>query len=58
MRSLMSVIRVSISSAGIPVNCHTTLTTGMSIDGKMSVDMRKMLTAPRTAINRATTTNV
>ena len=39
-RSLIRMIRRSISSAGIPVNCQTTLTTGMSISGKMSVDIR------------------
>ena len=35
-----AMIRRSISSAGMPVNCQTTLTTGMSISGKMSVDIR------------------
>ena len=58
IRSLMKTIRVSISSAGIPVYCQTTLTTGMSICGKMSVDMRKMDTAPSPAISNATTASV
>jgi hypothetical protein len=39
-RSFTNTIRFSISSAGIPVNCQTTLTTGMLISGKISVDMR------------------
>jgi multidrug efflux pump subunit AcrB len=39
-RSLTKMIRVSISSAGMPANCQTTLTMGMSMFGKMSVDMR------------------
>ena len=57
-RSLTRTMRVSISSAGIPVYCQTTLTTGMSMFGKMSVAMREMDTAPSTAISTATTTNV
>jgi hypothetical protein len=57
-RSLMRMMRCSISSAGMPVYCQTTLTTGMLISGKMSVDMRKMLTPPSTAISSAITTNV
>ena len=44
-RSLTRMMRCSISSAGMPVYCQTTLTTGMLISGKMSVDMRLMLTS-------------
>ena len=40
IRSLMNTMRVSTSSAGMPEYCQTTLTTGMLISGKMSVDMR------------------
>ena len=39
-RSLTRMMRLSIWSAGIPVYCQTTETTGMLTDGKMSVDMR------------------
>jgi hypothetical protein len=39
-RSLRKMMRDSISSAGMPVYCQTTLTTGMSMLGKMSVDLR------------------
>src|SRR5262245_54518559 len=57
-RSLMSTIRDSISSAGIPVYCQTIETTGTSASGKMSVDIRLVLTAPSTAISTARTMNV
>ena len=39
-RSLRKMMRVSISSAGMPVYCQTTLTTGMSMVGKLSVAIR------------------
>ena len=51
-------MRRSISSAGMPVYCQTTLTTGMLISGKMSVDMRLMPRRSRPAISTAITTNV
>ncbi len=58
MRSLTNTMRVSTSSAGMPKYDQTTLTTGTSMFGKMSVDMRVMLTAPSTTISKAATTNV
>ena len=42
----------------MPVYCHTTLTTGMLISGKMSVDMRSMATRLTASISRAITTKV
>ena len=57
-RSLTRMMCCSISSAGMPVYCQTTLTTGMLISGKMSVDMRLMATRLTAKINRATTTKV
>ena len=40
IRSLTNTMRVSTSSAGIPKYDQTTLTTGTSMFGKMSVDIR------------------
>ena len=57
-RSLMRMIRCSTSSAGMPVYCQTTLTTGMLISGKMSVDMRLTATRLTTRISSAATTMV
>ena len=57
-RSLISTIRSSTSSAGIPVYCQTTLTTGMLISGKMSVDMRLMATRLTAMMSKAITTKV
>ena len=57
-RSLMRMMRCSISSAGMPVYCQTTLTTGMLISGKMSVDMRLMATRLTATISSAITTKV
>jgi hypothetical protein len=39
-RSLMRTMRDSISSAGMPAYCQTTLTMGTSISGNTSVGMR------------------
>ena len=50
--------RCSISSAGRPEYCHTTEITGMSISGRMSVGMRRMVTAPRSTMSMAMTTKV
>ena len=57
-RSDGSSTRRSMSSGEMPVKDHTTLTTGMSTSGKMSVGIRDMETTPRTTMRRATTTNV
>ena len=46
LRSLGLVMRLAISSAERPVYCQTTLTTGLSIFGKMSVGILRMLKAP------------
>ena len=54
----MRMIRLSISSGGIPLNCQTTDTTGTSASGKMSVAIRVVLTAPNTAIRTAMTMTV
>ncbi len=45
-RSLLLVMRPAISSAERPANCHTTLTTGMLMFGKISVGIDRMLKAP------------
>ena len=50
--------RFSISSGGKPPYCQTTATTGMSISGKMSVDMRRIVTTPKSTIKTAITTKV
>jgi hypothetical protein len=57
-RSVGSSTRLSMSSGEMPVNDQTTLATGMSTSGKMSVGMRAIETTPRTMMRRATTTNV
>jgi hypothetical protein len=41
-RSKPETIRLFISSAGRPVYCHTTETTGISMFGKMSVGVRRI----------------
>ena len=43
--------RRSMSSGEMPVNDQTTLTTGMSMSGKMSVGMRDIETTPRTTMS-------
>ena len=57
-RSKMVTMRFSISSGGRPPYVQTTLTTGMSMYGKMSTGMVIMAPTPRMAIRSATTTKV
>jgi hypothetical protein len=57
-RSYWVVTRPSISSALSPVNCQATAITGMSMLGKMSVGVRRMMTGLASRIRSATTTNV
>ena len=42
-RSLLKAMRVDISCAERPLYCHTTVTTGISIFGKISVGIDRML---------------
>ena len=56
-RSESRTIRFSISSGVRPVYCQMTLTTGMSIGGKMSF-MRSADRVPKIKIRSATTVNV
>jgi len=55
---LTVTMRFSISSGDTPVNDQITLTTGMSMTGKISVGMRLMVTTPSSNRARAATTNV
>src|SRR5215831_859851 len=57
-RSKLVTIRLSISSGDRPPYCHTMLTTGMSIYGKISTGRVAIATPPRIAISTAITTNV
>ena len=57
-RSLLKTMRVDISCADNPVYCHTTVTTGISIFGKMSVGIETMLKTPRSKIKNAKTAKV
>ena len=57
-RSVIVTTRFSISSGEIPVNDQITVTTGISTLGKISVDIRTIVTIPNATINNATTTNV
>ncbi len=57
-RSLLKTMRVDISCAESPVYCHTTVTTGISIFGKMSVGIDVMLKAPSSRIRNAKTAKV
>ena len=57
-RSLVVTIRFSMSSGDNPPYDQMMLTTGTSITGKMSVGVRKIVSTPRSAMNRAMTTNV
>src|SRR5579871_2211203 len=57
-RSEMVVMRSAISWGDMPVYDQTTLTTGISIWGKMSVGILAIATAPRTTIRIAITTKV
>ena len=51
-------MRVDISCADRPEYCHTTVTTGMSIFGKISVGIDRMLKTPRIRIRNAKTAKV
>src|SRR6266704_1078073 len=57
-RSSVYTIRCSISFALKPVYCQMTLTTGMLMDGKMSVGVRRRINGVNNNNSRATTTNV
>ena len=57
-RSLIIVMRRSISSGEMPPYDQITLTTGMSTSGKMSVGMRRIDTMPSSATTIAATTKV
>ena len=57
-RSLLETMRVAIWSAERPVKFHTTVTTGMSMLGKMSVGIVSMLKTPRIRIKSAKTAKV
>src|SRR6266481_9283552 len=56
--SLKVVICFAIWSAERPVYCQTTVTTGMSISGKISVGVFLIDTTPSSNIKSAITTNV
>src|SRR5690349_3365200 len=58
LRSKLVTTRFSISSGERPLYTHNTLTTGMSMYGKMSTAMVAMADPPRMAIRIAITTNV
>ncbi len=57
-RSLLVTMRLAISGAERPVKFHTTVTTGMSMLGKMSVGIVRMLKTPKIKIKNAKTTKV
>src|SRR2546428_941058 len=57
-RSNWVVSRPSISSGLRPVNCHATAITGMSMLGKISVGVRRMMTGLASRISSATTAKV
>ena len=57
-RSLLETMRLAISCAERPVKFQTTVTTGISILGKMSVGIDRMLKTPRIKIKSAKTTKV
>src|SRR6267143_5704127 len=56
--SLKVVICFAIWSAERPLYCQTTVTTGMSISGKMSVGVFLMDATPSNKMSSAITTNV
>ena len=56
--SLKVVICRSISSVERPLYVQTTLTTGMSMLGKMSVGVRRMAATPSITMSSAITMNV
>src|SRR5882762_428008 len=57
-RSSVYTIRCSISFALRPVYCQMTLTTGMLMDGKISVGVRSRINGVNNNSSRAATTNV
>ncbi len=57
-RSAMVMTRFSMSSGEMPVYVQMTLTTGMLMSGKMSVDIVVIASPPRTKISKAITTKV
>ncbi len=57
-RSNGVMMRPAISSGGSPVNCHTTLITGIWMSGKMSVGVRNADSEPAIRISSASTTKV
>ena len=57
-RSSLKTMRCSISFAERPVYPQTTLTTGILMDGKMSVGVRNRTKGVNNSSNRAATTNV
>jgi len=57
-RSVTVTKRFSISSGATPGKLQITLTTGMSIFGKMSVAMRVIVTIPMSTIRMAATVKV
>jgi len=57
-RSVIVMTRFSISSGEMPVIDQITVTTGISTLGKISVDIRTIVTIPNATINKATMTNV
>ena len=57
-RSERTVMASAISSGEMPPYCQMTLTTGISISGKISVGMRMQATTPRITIISDMMTNV
>ena len=57
-RSALVTMRLAIWSAERPPKNHTTVTTGISMLGKMSVGIDSMLKTPRIKISSAKTTKV
>ena len=57
-RSKYVMIRSDISSGGKPLYCHTMLTTGRRMFGKMSIGVRRIASGPNSRITIARTRNV
>ncbi len=57
-RSLTVTMRDSMSAGDVPGYCQMTVTTGMSISGKMSTGIRRAATTLMTTMSIAITTNV
>ena len=57
-RSAMVMMRFSMSSGEMPVYDQMTLTTGMLISGKMSVDIVEIASPPSRKMSIAITTKV